>query len=897
MQYLIMIAALSAFPGFEVVREWDFSDESAVSAWVPNAHLSDVVHRDGALRARAIDWDPFFTCAGLDIPATASQCVLVRMKADAAGIGQLFWTSRTEGRHGGFDGAKVTDFTLSASDTYQDIYIVPYWQREGAIRQLRLDVFDGAQFAIAYIAVLERKAVAPVRDIYSWRLDGDADSGWLSLNEGRLLMSPPLQLPLHQVGWASITLQSSQATSITLDWTTHNMLGANSETVYVTGHTEPRTYHIELHGHSQWEGLLAGLSLRIPEDVQPTIGQIVLAPEPAGPPEPVVTYFGFENGVSRAGRIESVLAQFTNRGGGAAQIEQVRLTTSPGLRVRGEAVREGAPAIRNGETMELRWRVRAEHPGCHALELLWSDAREPVRSVLEFQPPVAMKADYVPTPRPIETTRHILAYYFPGWDADAKWECIRQVMPVRKPLLGYYDEANPECVDWQIKWAVENGIRCFLVDWYWVEGAQSLLHWFEAYRQARYRDLLEVAIMWANHNPPGTHSREDWRNVTREWIENYFTLDTYYHINGKPAVFLWDANIIRNDLGGSAAVAAAFDESQEMARAAGHDGIEFIILQHHATERDMARWTREGYAGNTSYHEWGNAIDLAPAPSQGRYADIAATAPEAWEQRRRLSGTLDYYPVVDTGWDSRPWHGANARAFHGRSVALFRQLLEAARDYCASHDHHIVILGPLNEWGEGSYIEPNLEFGFGMYEAIRDVFGIEPADGWPENVSQRDVGLGPYDFPPPPKSFTWTFEEHAEGWAPMMNIANFRVVDGMVCFESSSADPALVASTRGLNAAEYPKLHIRMKITGHMPENAQGQLFWSIGDRAVTEATSIRFPLVETGEFHEYTLDLESHPRWRGRISMLRFDPCEFRGAHVCIDSISFERAQDSTGP
>ena len=115
-----------------------------------------------------------------------------------------------------------------------------------------------------------------------------------------------------------------------------------------------------------------------------------------------------------------------------------------------------------------------------------------------------------------------------------------QRRPVRKPLLGYYDEGNPECVDWQIKWAVENGISCFLVDWYWVQGSQQLTHWFDAYRKARYRDYLKVAIMWANHNPPGTHSVEDWRKRHGHWIDQYFNLPGYYRIDGKPAVFIWD---------------------------------------------------------------------------------------------------------------------------------------------------------------------------------------------------------------------------------------------------------------------------------------------------------------------------------------------------------------------
>ena len=49
--------------------------------------------------------------------------------------------------------------------------------------------------------------------------------------------------------------------------------------------------------------------------------------------------------------------------------------------------------------------------------------------------------------------------------------------------------------------------------------------------------------------------------------------------------------------------------------------------------------------------------------------------------------------------------------------------------------------------GEGSYIEPNNEFGFGMYEAIREVLCKKPEGGFPVNYAPHEVGLGPYDYP------------------------------------------------------------------------------------------------------------------------------------------------------
>ena len=218
--------------------------------------------------------------------------------------------------------------------------------------------------------------------------------------------------------------------------------------------------------------------------------------------------------------------------------------TDAAVEVIAEPDRLSLEGLAHEEYADFTWTVRAASPGTYPIDVHFSGKGaipKPTSVEVQFTESLGLeKADYVPEPRPIETEIEVAAYYFPGWSSPAKWDPVRRVAPIRKPVLGYYDESNPECVDWQIKWAVENGVSVFLVDWYWIKGNQHLTHWFEAYRESRYRDSLKVAIMWANHNPPRTHSREDWRNVTQEWIDQYFGMESYHHIDGKPAIFLWD---------------------------------------------------------------------------------------------------------------------------------------------------------------------------------------------------------------------------------------------------------------------------------------------------------------------------------------------------------------------
>jgi carotenoid cleavage dioxygenase-like enzyme len=112
----------------------------------------------------------------------------------------------------------------------------------------------------------------------------------------------------------------------------------------------------------------------------------------------------------------------------------------------------------------------------------------------------------------------------------------------------------------------------------------------------------------------------------------------------------------------------------------------------------------------------------------------------------------------------------------------------------------------------------------------------------------------------------------------------------MLAFTTSSADPALQVRTVGLQAAEFPRMVITMQIEGELPNAMGGQLFWSETGTAIDEAASAHFPLEADGAMHTYTLNLGAHPRWRGEITSLRFDPCAVANATVTIDEIRFEK-------
>ena len=77
--------------------------------------------------------------------------------------------------------------------------------------------------------------------------------------------------------------------------------------------------------------------------------------------------------------------------------------------------------------------------------------------------------EYVPEPKPVTSDYIVAAHYYAAWKKGAAqlhngFEDLHDY-PERTPLMGYYDEENPEVCDWEIKWAVEHGINCFIHCW------------------------------------------------------------------------------------------------------------------------------------------------------------------------------------------------------------------------------------------------------------------------------------------------------------------------------------------------------------------------------------------------------------------------------------------------
>ena len=108
------------------------------------------------------------------------------------------------------------------------------------------------------------------------------------------------------------------------------------------------------------------------------------------------------------------------------------------------------------------------------------------------------------------------------------------------------------------------------------------------------------------------------------------------------------------------------------------------------------------------------------------YGELAESSLWHW-RRLGQDSPIKFFPSLSTGYDPRPWIGAvDCKIVTNVAAAAFRRICEDAKKFSDETGERYLLMGPLDEWGEGSIGYPNRQHGFGMLEAVRDTFGEKP---------------------------------------------------------------------------------------------------------------------------------------------------------------------------
>jgi hypothetical protein len=314
------------------------------------------------------------------------------------------------------------------------------------------------------------------------------------------------------------------------------------------------------------------------------------------------------------------------------------------------------------------------------------------------------------------------------------------------PILGEYDPNDPYVVDWHIKWAVEHGVTLLVASMY-EKRLEGLLN-------AKYLSFIKFAVVVDLSEIGGFRDPRNLSNVL-EWVRNRCFLNpSYFTIRGRPVVFVGEANMLLRYLT-IAELRSAFKMGRDYYRS--QYGFEPFII---------AFWNIGGFIVDednlpipaSADFELASLFDAVTVYGMPSIGGVGRTQGGKWILISPYDRLVSLYPTSTERlmrWVNRsgarfipgalPGFNNSLLFKHGLDDWLiirtgatadkFRTLLKEMRGY-TDPELKLLLIDAWNEFSEGSVLEPTLEFGFEYLDAIREVFGVAPAQH--EHVTPQD---------------------------------------------------------------------------------------------------------------------------------------------------------------
>lgn len=371
---------------------------------------------------------------------------------------------------------------------------------------------------------------------------------------------------------------------------------------------------------------------------------------------------------------------------------------------------------------------------------------------------------YLPQFHPIPENNRWWGPGFTEWTNVAKAKPLFKghVQPKIPADLGFYDLRLPEVRQQQADLAHEAGIEGFCYYHYWFGGKQLLERPFNEVLASGKPDF-PFCLCWANHSWSNkTWNRKSNMQSNSMLIEQTYPGydDDYNHfmnvlpafrdkryitIDGKPVFFLynpWEHTRVKewivtwrklaqeNGLPGLHFVSMC---DATLTFKLNPDGTKSRVLPNVESSQDLFQTVLDmGFdAVNCIGMRRGEML------SEGRMLNLCKTIlrkaglpiGKFFDYSRTVKGFFppetkweNVYPTIVPQWDRSPRAATLDGIYVHATPKAFEEHINDALTYIEKKDpeHRVMILKSWNEWGEGNYVEPDLEFGHGWLEAIKN---------------------------------------------------------------------------------------------------------------------------------------------------------------------------------
>lgn len=476
------------------------------------------------------------------------------------------------------------------------------------------------------------------------------------------------------------------------------------------------------------------------------------------------------------------------------------------------------------------------------------------------------------------------------------------------PLIGPYDEGVPEVADWEIKFMTEHGITFQHFCWYCPDPLinfpikrsrmDSALR--DGFMNARYSDKMKFIIMWENNSYRNTNP-EDFKNyVWKYWCEYFFTDPRYLKIDNKPLVSLWSFAFVEH-WGGAEKAKEIIAFMNEDIKNYGCDG---ILLMATASSPDENR-----------YRQLSQYCDISYAYHYGKEGWRSAHQLESIDALNALhdkQGLVPFMQTVSVGFNSCPWHGADARS-PLIEPAEYEKVLRAVKKHGDESNgewyNKLFMMSTWNEYGEGTYIMPSGIHGFGYLDAIRRVFVPEsgecenrlPDENQQKRITTlrvpgrtviRRLGFEPSEESKAPNTVVKTFDcskaEVAACWRGYNGAVEYSYTGTQIelCPTSTHEHYSLISVGESFCSAKEAT-HLRLRLRSREGDSRFRVAFLTDSDKrwASNKCSPVVF-LPASEEYSELLFNFGILQTWSGVITDIRIDNmarCPFEIAEIAL--------------
>lgn len=314
-----------------------------------------------------------------------------------------------------------------------------------------------------------------------------------------------------------------------------------------------------------------------------------------------------------------------------------------------------------------------------------------------------------------------------------EWNNVNQALPQfvghyqpRKPgELGYYDLRIKDNISRQIELAKNYGVSGFCFYYYWFDGDRLLEKPLNIFLEDKSLKI-DFFYCWANENWTKrfsgvndeilmgiTETEENYKRFI--WaILNDMKDSRYMRVDGAPALSIYRPGKIPN-------IREVLRYWREIVKQELNLDLYLIAVQEKDLQKD---WTECGFDAMTEfqpkqvldYTRQLNDIKLLRKDFAGTIYDYKDLVEN--ERYKNNYSDMKIYPAVMPMWDNTARRNFRGTIFHGSTPTLYKEWLKEAIRYVKNNQRisDIVFINAWNEWGEGTYLEPDYYYGYAYLE-------------------------------------------------------------------------------------------------------------------------------------------------------------------------------------